>query len=49
MNHDIVCGWMGPRFFVGKKYGSDCCSSTRWTAPSATSTNVYRAATTGTP
>src|SRR5712691_7050177 len=23
MNHDIVCGWMGPRFFVGKKYGTD--------------------------
>ena len=23
MNHDIVCGWMGPRFYVGKKYGSD--------------------------
>jgi isoquinoline 1-oxidoreductase beta subunit len=23
MNHDIVCGWMGPRFSVGKKYGSD--------------------------
>jgi hypothetical protein len=22
MNHDIVCGWMGPRFFVGKKYGT---------------------------
>lgn len=23
MNQDIVCGWMGPRFSVGKKYGSD--------------------------
>ncbi len=23
MNHDICCGWMGPRFHVGKKYGSD--------------------------
>lgn len=23
MSHDIVCGWMGPRFSVGKKYGSD--------------------------
>jgi isoquinoline 1-oxidoreductase len=23
MNHDVVCGWMGPRFSVGKKYGSD--------------------------
>ncbi len=23
MNHDIVCGWMAPRFFVGKKYGTD--------------------------
>ena len=23
MNHDIVCGWMGPRFSVGKKYGTD--------------------------
>ncbi len=22
MNHDIVCGWMGPRFSIGKKYGS---------------------------
>src|SRR6202047_3955231 len=23
MNHDICCGWMGPRFSVGKKYGTD--------------------------
>ena len=23
MNQDICCGWMGPRFSVGKKYGSD--------------------------
>ena len=23
MEHDIVCGYMGPRFSVGKKYGSD--------------------------
>lgn len=23
MNHDIVCGWMGPRFYVGKKHGTD--------------------------
>ncbi len=23
MNHDIVCGWMGARFSVGKKYGTD--------------------------
>lgn len=23
MNQDIVCGWMGARFGVGKKYGSD--------------------------
>ncbi|HEX9770131.1 MAG TPA: molybdopterin cofactor-binding domain-containing protein [Kiloniellales bacterium] len=23
MDHDIVCGYMGPRFSVGKKYGSD--------------------------
>lgn len=23
MAHDIVCGYMGPRFSVGKKYGSD--------------------------
>ncbi len=22
MGHDICCGWMGPRFAVGKKYGS---------------------------
>jgi isoquinoline 1-oxidoreductase len=21
MNHDICCGWMGPRFHVGKKFG----------------------------
>jgi isoquinoline 1-oxidoreductase subunit beta len=23
MSHDIVCGYMGPRFSVGKKYGTD--------------------------
>ena len=30
MNHDIVCGWMGPRFFVGKKYGTDWLQLDSW-------------------
>jgi isoquinoline 1-oxidoreductase len=30
MNHDIVCGWMGPRFYVGKKYGSDWLQLDSW-------------------
>ncbi|HUI61122.1 MAG TPA: molybdopterin cofactor-binding domain-containing protein, partial [Steroidobacteraceae bacterium] len=32
MNQDIVCGWMGPRFFVGKKYGSDWLQLDSWDA-----------------
>jgi len=32
MNHDIVCGWMGPRFFVGKKYGTDWLQLDSWDA-----------------
>ena len=30
MNHDIVCGWMGARFGVGKKYGSDWLQLDSW-------------------
>jgi len=30
MNHDIVCGWMGPRFYVGKKFGSDWLQLDSW-------------------
>ncbi|MDQ3260860.1 MAG: molybdopterin-dependent oxidoreductase [Pseudomonadota bacterium] len=30
MNHDIVCGWMGARFGVGKKYGSDWLQQDSW-------------------
>jgi len=30
MNHDICCGWMGPRFSVGKKYGSDWLQLDSW-------------------
>jgi isoquinoline 1-oxidoreductase subunit beta len=30
MNHDISCGWMGPRFFVGKKYGTDWLQLDSW-------------------
>lgn len=30
MNHDIVCGFMGPRFSVGKKYGSDWLQLDSW-------------------
>lgn len=32
MNHDIVCGWMGPRFSVGKKYGTDWLQLDSWDA-----------------
>jgi isoquinoline 1-oxidoreductase beta subunit len=32
MNHDICCGWMGPRFFVGKKYGTDWLQLDSWDA-----------------
>ncbi len=30
MNHDIACGWMGPRFSVGKKFGSDWLQLDSW-------------------
>ena len=30
MNQDIVCGWMGARFGVGKKYGSDWLQQDSW-------------------
>jgi isoquinoline 1-oxidoreductase subunit beta len=30
MNQDICCGWMGPRFSVGKKYGSDFLQLDSW-------------------
>jgi isoquinoline 1-oxidoreductase len=30
MNHDIVCGFMGARFGVGKKYGSDWLQLDSW-------------------
>ncbi|MGQ0580109.1 MAG: molybdopterin cofactor-binding domain-containing protein [Betaproteobacteria bacterium] len=30
MNQDIVCGWMGARFGVGKKYGSDWLQLDSW-------------------
>ena len=30
MNHDIVCGWMGARFGVGKKFGSDWLQQDSW-------------------
>jgi isoquinoline 1-oxidoreductase subunit beta len=30
MNHDIVCGWMGARFGVGKKFGSDWLQLDSW-------------------
>ena len=32
MDHDICCGWMGPRFSVGKKYGSDWLQLDSWDA-----------------
>ena len=32
MNQDICCGWMGPRFSVGKKYGSDWLQLNSWDA-----------------
>src|SRR5262245_40277725 len=30
MNQDICCGWMGPRFSVGKKFGSDWLQLDSW-------------------
>ncbi|MBI1395684.1 MAG: molybdopterin-dependent oxidoreductase [Betaproteobacteria bacterium] len=30
MNHDLACGWMGPRFYVGKKYGTDWLQLDSW-------------------
>ena len=30
MNQDIVCGWMGARFGVGKKYGTDWLQQDSW-------------------
>ena len=30
MNQDIVCGWMGPRFSVGKKFGTDWLQLDSW-------------------
>jgi len=30
MNHDISCGYMGPRFSVGKKYGTDWLQLDSW-------------------
>jgi isoquinoline 1-oxidoreductase len=30
MNQDIICGWMGARFGVGKKYGSDWLQQDSW-------------------
>jgi isoquinoline 1-oxidoreductase len=32
MGHDICCGWMGPRFAVGKKYGSAFLQLESWDA-----------------
>lgn len=32
MDHDICCGWMGPRFSVGKKYGTDWLQLDSWDA-----------------
>jgi isoquinoline 1-oxidoreductase subunit beta len=32
MDHDICCGWMGPRFSVGKKFGSDWLQLESWDA-----------------
>ena len=32
MDHDICCGWMGPRFSVGKKYGTDWLQLNSWDA-----------------
>src|SRR6516164_314730 len=32
MNQDICCGWMGPRFSVGKKFGSDWLQLDSWDA-----------------
>jgi isoquinoline 1-oxidoreductase len=30
MNHDICCGWMGERFSVGKKFGTDWLQLDSW-------------------
>src|SRR6202047_200135 len=32
MNHDICCGWVGERFSVGKKYGTDWLQLDSWAA-----------------
>ena len=32
MDHDICCGWMGARFSVGKKYGTDWLQLDSWDA-----------------
>jgi isoquinoline 1-oxidoreductase subunit beta len=32
MDHDICCGWMGARFGVGKKYGTDWLQLDSWDA-----------------
>ena len=32
MDHNICCGWMGPRFSVGKKYGTDWLQLNSWDA-----------------
>ena len=32
MDHDICCGWMGPRFSVGKKFGTDWLQLDSWDA-----------------
>jgi isoquinoline 1-oxidoreductase beta subunit len=32
MDHNICCGWMGPRFSVGKKYGTDWLQLDSWDA-----------------
>ena len=32
MDHNICCGWMGARFSVGKKYGSDWLQLNSWDA-----------------
>jgi isoquinoline 1-oxidoreductase subunit beta len=32
MDHSICCGWMGPRFSVGKKYGTDWLQLDSWDA-----------------
>jgi isoquinoline 1-oxidoreductase subunit beta len=32
MDHNICCGWMGPRFSVGEKYGTDWLQLDSWDA-----------------